>query len=85
MSKKTVAELLKTLAVAGVERICGVAGDSLNDITDAIRRHEQLRWLPVRHEAAVQDGFISAEEFDRLVDLQEMVGNPHRDLGAEIS
>jgi len=77
---------LKTLAVAGVERICGVEGDSLNGITDAIRRHEQLRWLPVRREeAAVQDGFISVEEFDRLVDLQEMVGNPHRDLGAEIS
>ena len=87
MSKKTVAELLvETLAVAGVERMYGVAGDSLNGITDAIRRHEQLRWLPVRHEAAaVQDGFLSAEEFDRLVDLQEMVGNPHRDLGAEIS
>ena len=38
MSKKTVAELLaETLAVAGVERIYGVAGDSLNGITDSIR------------------------------------------------
>jgi pyruvate dehydrogenase (quinone) len=53
MSKKTVAELLvETLAVAGVERIYGVAGDSLNGITDAIRRHERMRWIPVRHEEA---------------------------------
>ena len=38
MSKKTVAELLaETLALAGVERIYGVAGDSLNGITDSIR------------------------------------------------
>ena len=38
MSKKTVAELLaETLALAGVERIYGVADDSLNGITDSIR------------------------------------------------
>jgi pyruvate dehydrogenase (quinone) len=49
--KKTVAELLiETLARADVERIYGVAGDSLNGITDAIRRREQLRWIHVRHE-----------------------------------
>jgi pyruvate dehydrogenase (quinone) len=28
----------------------GVAGDSLNGITDSIRRQEQMRWVPVRHE-----------------------------------
>jgi len=28
----------------------GVAGDSLNGITDSIRRQDQLRWIPVRHE-----------------------------------
>ena len=39
MSKKNVAELLvETLARAGVERIYGVPGDSLNGITDSIRR-----------------------------------------------
>ena len=32
-------------------------------------------------EAAVGGGFISAEEFDRIVDPKGMVGNPHRDLG----
>src|SRR5438034_5078813 len=51
MSKKNVAELLvETLARAGVERIYGVPGDSLNGITDSIRRQDQLRWMHVRHE-----------------------------------
>jgi pyruvate dehydrogenase (quinone) len=51
MAKKNVAELLvDTLAGAAVERIYGLAGDSLNGITDAIRRHKQIRWIPVRHE-----------------------------------
>src|SRR5882724_7494387 len=51
MSKKTLAELLvETLAFAGVERIYGVAGDSLNGITDSIRKRDDVRWIPVRHE-----------------------------------
>src|SRR5215467_1769164 len=51
MAKKPVAELLvETLVSRGVSRIYGVAGDSLNGITDAIRRQDQLRWIPVRHE-----------------------------------
>src|SRR6478672_11333966 len=51
MGKKTVAELLvETLVSRGVSRIYGVAGDSLNGITDSIRRQNQLRWVPVRHE-----------------------------------
>jgi pyruvate dehydrogenase (quinone) len=51
MSKKNVAGLLvETLVRAGVERIYGVPGDSLNGITDSIRRREQPRWIHVRHE-----------------------------------
>src|SRR5258708_30432044 len=51
MLKKKVADLLvETLAGAGVERVYGVTGDSLNGITDAIRRRERIRWLHVRHE-----------------------------------
>ena len=53
MSKKTVAELLvETLAGAGVERIYGVAGDSLNGITDSIRKRDDIQWIAVRHEEA---------------------------------
>src|SRR5580765_2041658 len=51
MSKKNVAELLvETLLRAGVERIYGVPGDSLNGITDSIRRRERPRWIHLRHE-----------------------------------
>ena len=48
---RTVADLLiDTLAEAGVERIYGLSGDSLNGITDSIRRQERIRWIHVRHE-----------------------------------
>lgn len=48
---KRVAELfVEVLAAAGVERIYGVAGDSLNGITDAVRRRNGIEWVGVRHE-----------------------------------
>src|SRR6266550_2622922 len=48
---KRVADLLvDTLVAAGVERVYGLAGDSLNGITDSIRRHKNFEWVPVRHE-----------------------------------
>src|SRR5260221_9096550 len=48
---KTVAELLVDVLVeAGVERIYGVPGDSLNGITDSIRVRQDIRWVGVRHE-----------------------------------
>ncbi len=47
----TVAELLVSmLALAGVQRVYGVAGDSLNGITDSIRKSGDIRWISVRHE-----------------------------------
>jgi pyruvate dehydrogenase (quinone) len=50
MAKKVADLLVDTLGAHGVERIYGVSGDSLNGITDAIRRQEQMRWIHVRHE-----------------------------------
>ncbi len=51
MAKKKVADLLvETLAAAGVERIYGLCGDSLNGITDSIRATKKLQWIHVRHE-----------------------------------
>src|SRR5438445_1345415 len=51
MAKKKVAELLlETLARAGVERIYGISGDSLNAITESIRQQKKIRWIHVRHE-----------------------------------
>ena len=39
-----------TLAAAGVKRIYGVVGDSLNGLTDALRRQGRIEWVHVRHE-----------------------------------
>jgi pyruvate dehydrogenase (quinone) len=51
MAKETVAQVVvDTLALAGVQRIYGVAGDSLNGITDAIRRRGDMQWVHTRHE-----------------------------------
>lgn len=51
MAKKTVAQVVvDTLALAGVKRIYGVAGDSLNGITDSIRRRGDMQWVHTRHE-----------------------------------
>ena len=47
----TVAErLVETLEAAGVERIYGLVGDSLNGITDSLRERKRTQWIAVRHE-----------------------------------
>jgi Thiamine pyrophosphate-requiring enzymes [acetolactate synthase, pyruvate dehydrogenase (cytochrome), glyoxylate carboligase, phosphonopyruvate decarboxylase] len=51
MARTTVAQLLvETLVLAGVKRIFGVTGDSLNGITDTIRTNRDIEWIHVRHE-----------------------------------
>src|SRR6202167_5445522 len=51
MKNRNVAEVLvDTLVAAGVNKIYGLAGDSLNGITDSIRSRSDMRWIPVRHE-----------------------------------
>jgi len=51
MAKNKVADVLvEVLEQAGVERIYGVTGDSLNGIADSIRRSKQIKWIHVRHE-----------------------------------
>lgn len=42
--------LVDTLVNAGVRRVYGVAGDSLNGITDSIRPRKEIAWAHVRHE-----------------------------------
>src|ERR1700739_638715 len=53
VATKTVADVLvQTLWAAGVEMVYGVSGDSLNGITDSIRRQKQIQWIHMRHEEA---------------------------------
>ena len=49
--KQTVAALIaKTLENAGVKRIWGVTGDSLNGLNDSLNRMETIEWIGTRHE-----------------------------------
>ena len=50
MSENVATQLVQTLAQAGVRRIFGLAGDSLNGITEALRQQSVIEWVHVRHE-----------------------------------
>src|SRR5215471_8249371 len=43
-------QFAETLATAGIKRIYGIVGDSLNGLTDALRRQGKIAWVHVRHE-----------------------------------
>src|SRR5256886_16513445 len=50
MSNKVADQFAETLAAAGVRRLYGIVGDSLNGLTDALRRQGKIEWVHVRHE-----------------------------------
>jgi len=50
MSRTAADYMAQALAQAGVKRIYGVVGDSLNGFTDALRRLKSVEWIHVRHE-----------------------------------
>ena len=50
MAKTVADQFAEILAAAGVKRIYGIVGDSLNGLTDAIRRQGKIEWVHVRHE-----------------------------------
>src|SRR5260221_4071157 len=50
MAKTVADQFAETLAAAGVKRIYGVVGDSLNGLTDSVRRQGKIEWMHVRHE-----------------------------------
>nr|WP_042193988.1 pyruvate dehydrogenase [Kibdelosporangium sp. MJ126-NF4]CEL21002.1 Pyruvate oxidase [ubiquinone, cytochrome] [Kibdelosporangium sp. MJ126-NF4]CTQ95484.1 Pyruvate oxidase [ubiquinone, cytochrome] (EC 1.2.2.2) [Kibdelosporangium sp. MJ126-NF4] len=53
-------QLVRTLRDAGVERVYGIVGDSLNTVVDAIRKTDGIEWVHVRHEEAA--AFAAASE-----------------------
>src|SRR5271155_3473309 len=50
MAKTVADQFAETLAAAGIKRIYGIVGDSLNGLTDSIRRQCKFQWVHVRHE-----------------------------------
>ncbi len=63
----TISDLIvETLEHAGVRRVYGLPGDSLNGFTDALRRNGTVTWQHVRHEesaafAAAGDAAVSGQ------------------------
>lgn len=50
MSQTVAEQFVETLVQAGVKRIYGLVGDSLNPVTDALHRSGKVDWIHVRHE-----------------------------------
>src|SRR5277367_5305325 len=50
MARSVADQFVQTLVAAGVRRVFGIVGDSLNGITDALRRDGTIEWIHVRHE-----------------------------------
>jgi hypothetical protein len=66
-------QFAETLATAGVKRIYGIVGDSLNGLTDSIRRHGKMKWLHVRHEEVA--AFAAGAEAHLTGDLAVCAGS----------
>jgi pyruvate dehydrogenase (quinone) len=74
MSKKSVAEIIvDTLVAAGVKRVFGVVGDSLNGITDDIRTRDNIEFIAVRHEEG--GAFAAGAEAHLTGDLAVCAGS----------
>ncbi|MHA6203440.1 ubiquinone-dependent pyruvate dehydrogenase [Dyella soli] len=50
MSMTSADYIAKVLELAGIKHIYGVVGDSLNGLTDALRRLQTIDWIHMRHE-----------------------------------
>ena len=74
MAVDNVADLIiETLEQAGVRRIYGLVGDSLNGITEAIRARGTIRWVHTRHEEVA--AFAAAGESQVTGELAVCAGS----------
>jgi pyruvate dehydrogenase (quinone) len=49
--KQSIADyIIRILSAAGVKRVWGVTGDSLNGLSDSLTRRDDIHWMPTRHE-----------------------------------
>jgi len=70
----SVADLIvDTLKQAGVRRIFGLVGDSLNGLTDVLRRQDDIAWIHVRHEEVA--AFAAAGEAQITGELAVCAGS----------
>src|SRR3954449_7618606 len=73
MAKTVADQLAETLAAAGVKRMYGIVGDSLNGLTDALRRQRKIEWVHVRHEEVA--AFAAGAEAHLTGDLTVCAGS----------
>jgi pyruvate dehydrogenase (quinone) len=74
MANGNVADLfVATLEQAGVKRIYGIVGDSLNGLTEALRRRGTIEWVHVRHEETA--AFAAAAEAQTTGNLAVCAGS----------
>src|ERR1700757_458489 len=66
-------QFAEVLATAGVKRIYGIVGDSLNGLTDALRRQGKIEWIHVRHEEVA--GFAAGAEAHLTGELAVCAGS----------
>jgi len=72
MAKRVADVVVETLQAAGVKHCWGVPGDTLNFVTDAIRR-SNIEWVHVRHEEVA--GFAAGAEAMLTGDLTACAGS----------
>jgi pyruvate dehydrogenase (quinone) len=71
---RTVADqFAEVLAATGVKRIYGIVGDSLNGLTDSLRRQGKIEWIHVRHEEVA--AFAAGAEAHLTGDLAVCAGS----------
>jgi pyruvate dehydrogenase (quinone) len=73
MAKTVADQFAEALAATGVKRIYGVVGDSLNGLTDALRRQGKIEWVHVRHEEVA--AFAAGAEAHLTGDLAVCAGS----------
>src|SRR6476660_10453799 len=73
MAQTVADQFADILAIAGVKRIYGIVGDSLNGLTDSLRRQGKIEWIHVRHEEVA--AFAAAGEAHLTGELAVCAGS----------
>src|SRR5262249_58176321 len=73
MAQRVADQFVEILAAAGVKRIYGIVGDSLNGLTDALRHQGKIEWIHVRHEEVA--AFAAAGEAHLTAELSVCAGS----------
>lgn len=60
--------MVELMHEAGIKRIWGVTGDSLNGLADALRKENAIEWVGTRHEEVA--AFAAGAEAEIRVNLR---------------